>query len=72
MSYEDLKSSELKMEYIKLVRDKILFKESLDYFERHKEFLATNQFYKDFKEDGNKPEELKNYDDLILLYLNCK
>eukprot|EP00347_Sterkiella_histriomuscorum_P023735 403333566 len=73
--YEDLKTSDLKMEYIKLSRDKNLFKESQDYFKRHKEFLENNPYYKEWVEENQqngKIEDLKNYDDLLLLYLNCK
>lgn len=45
MNYEDLKDSNLKMEYIKLSKEQSKFKESLDYFKRHSEFLKTNQYY---------------------------
>jgi len=73
--YEDLQRSELRMEFLRLAREKPLFRESQAYFERHKRILEGNQYYRQhLAQTGQayREEELTDYDDLLLLYLNCK
>lgn len=70
--YEELKSSEMRMEYLKIIKDKSKFRESLDYFNEHAKFMKENPFYREFYEQGSAAIPLNRYEDLVALYMNCK
>ena len=62
------------MQFLNIVKDKSKFRESLDYFKKHKEYLESNPFYKEYYEENKNShaQEVNTYEDLVLLYLNCK
>lgn len=64
------------MDFVKIMADKNKFRESLDYFKKHKEYLETNPYYKEFYEGESHKKsrqiEINTYEDMVLLYLNCK
>lgn len=42
MTYEDLKSPEIRLEYLRLIREKELFPETLDYFTEKADFIKEH------------------------------
>ena len=41
-TYNDLKSSEMRMEYLRVLKDETKFRESLDYMDKEGKFIAKN------------------------------